>query len=618
MERGISEVALANDRTEEKNTWRLIFRITVLVVSVITLGLTAASLVYSMNAAQPADFDGIIPAVQQVGTSLTNSIGGMQDVLDRTYKQVALESPLTLLNMESTIMNAITSLSYKINNGGNSSGCGAPIHDPEYIGGIGKELLIDDNVDVTSFYPSAFKEHLNFIPAPTTGAGCTRIPSFDLSATHYCYTHNVILSGCQDHSHSHQYIALGVLKLSDTGNVFFSTLRSINLDDTANRKSCSISATPLGCDILCSKVTETELEDYKSEEPTPMVHGRLSFDGTYSEKDLDVNNLFSDWTANYPSVGGGSYIGNRVWYAVYGGLKPGSNTDQSQRDKYVIYKRYNNTCPDPEDYQINKAKSSYTPSYFGSKRVQQAILSIAVSPTLGSDPVLTPLSNDVVLMGAEGRVMHIGGYTYLYQRGTSYYSPALLYPLNIQDKSATASSPYKFDAFTRPGSVPCQADARCPQSCVTGVYTDPYPLIFAKDHSIRGVYGMMLNDVTARLNPIAAVFSNISRSQITRVSSSSTKAAYTTSTCFKVIKTNRIYCMSIAEISNTLFGEFRIVPLLVEILSNGGNTARSAGGTPVKESPKGWSDAIAEPLFCTPTNVTRYNADIRRYAYSWP
>nr|QDK56855.1 HN [avian paramyxovirus 1] len=566
MDRVVSRVVLENEEREAKNTWRLVFRVTVLSLIVMTLAISIAALIYSMGASIPSDLTGISTVISKAEDKVTTLLSLNQDVVDRIYKQVALESPLALLNTESIIMNAITSLSYQINGAANNSGCGAPVHDPDYIGGVGKELIVDDTSDVTSFYPSAYQEHLNFIPAPTTGSGCTRIPSFDMSATHYCYTHNVILSGCRDHSHSHQYLALGVLRTSATGRVFFSTLRSINLDDTQNRKSCSVSATPLGCDMLCAKVIETEEEDYKSATPTSMVHGRLGFDGQYHEKDLDVTVLFRDWVANYPGVGGGSFIDDRVWFPVYGGLKPNSPSDTAQEGRYVIYKRYNNTCPDEQDYQIRMAKSSYKPRWFGGKRVQQAILSIKVSTSLGEDPVLTVPPNTVTLMGAEGRVLTVGTSHFLYQRGSSYFSPALLYPMTVHNKTATLHSPYIFNAFTRPGSVPCQASARCPNSCITGVYTDPYPVVFHRNHTLRGVFGTMLDNEQARLNPVSAVFDYTSRSRITRVSSSNTKAAYTTSTCFKVVKTNKIYCLSIVEISNTLFGEFRIVPLLVEIL----------------------------------------------------
>nr|QBM78917.1 hemaglutinin-neuraminidase protein [avian paramyxovirus 1] len=568
MDRVVNRIVLENEEREAKNTWRLVFRVAVLSLIVMTLAISVVALVYSMEASTPNDLAGISAVVSRAEDRVTSLLKSNQDVVDRVYKQVALESPLALLNTESIIMNAITSLSYQINGAANNSGCGAPVHDPDYIGGVGKELIVDDTSDATSFYPSAYQEHLNFIPAPTTGSGCTRIPSFDMSATHYCYTHNVILSGCRDHSHSHQYLALGVLRTSATGRVFFSTLRSINLDDTQNRKSCSVSATPLGCDMLCSKVTETEEEDYKSVTPTSMVHGRLGFDGQYHEKDLNVIVLFKDWVANYPGVGGGSLIDDRVWFPVYGGLKPNSPSDTAQEGKYVIYKRYNNTCPDEQDYQVRMAKSSYKPGRFGGRRVQQAILSIKVSTSLGEDPVLTIPPNTVTLMGAEGRILTVGTSHFLYQRGSSYFSPALLYPMTVLNKTATLHSPYTFNAFTRPGSVPCQASARCPNSCITGVYTDPYPVVFHRNHTLRGVFGTMLDNEQARLNPVSAIFDYTSRSRITRVSSTSTKAAYTTSTCFKVVKTNKVYCLSIAEISNTLFGEFRIVPLLVEILKD--------------------------------------------------
>nr|WOR79515.1 hemagglutinin-neuraminidase protein [avian paramyxovirus 1] len=568
MDRVVNRVVLENERGEAKNTWRLVFRITVLLLMVMILAISASALAHCMGACTPHDLAGISTGISKTEDRVTSLLSSSQDVIDRIYKQVALYSPLALLNTESIIMNAISSLSYLFIGAANSIGCGAPVHDPNYIGGIGKELILNYTNDVTSFYPSAYLELLKFIHTPTTRSSCTQIHSFDKSSTHYCNTHKVKISGCIDHSNPYIYLALGVLRISTTGRIFFSTLRSINLDDTQNRKSCSVSATPLGCDMLCSKVTETEEEDYRSVTPTPMVHGRLGFDGQYHEKDLYITVLFKDWVANYPGVGGGSFINDRVWFPVYGGLKPNSPSDTAQEGKYLTYKRYNDTCPDKQDYQIRMAITVYKPQRFGGKRVQQAILSIEMSTSLGKDPVLTIPPNTITLMGAEGRILTVGTSHFLYQRGSSYFSPALLYPMIVHNKTATLHNLYIYNCITWPGSVPCQASARCPNSCITGVYTDPYPLIFHRNHTLRGVFGTMLDDGQARLNPTSAVFDNISRSRVTRVSSSSTKAAYTTSTCFKVVKTNKTYCLSIAEISNTLFGEFRIVPLLIEILKD--------------------------------------------------
>nr|ADJ00269.1 hemagglutinin-neuraminidase [Avian orthoavulavirus 9] len=598
MEQGISQASLVNDDMELRNTWRTAFRILSLLLGFTGLILAACALHFALNAATPADLSGIPVAIDQNRREILQTLSLMSDTDNKIYKQVALESPVALLNTESTLMSAITSLSYQINNAANNSGCGAPVHDKDFINGVAKELFVGPQYNASNYRPSKFLEHLNFIPAPTTGNGCTRIPSFDLAATHWCYTHNVILGGCNDHAHSYQHISLGILKVSATGNVFLSTLRSINLDDDENRKSCSISATPLGCDLLCAKVTETEEEDYNSDAATKLVHGRLGFDGAYHEQALPVESLFSDWVANYPTVGGGSYFDNRVWFGVYGGIKPGSQTDLLQSGKYAIYHRYNNTCPDDNSTQIERARSSYRPQRFGQRLVQQAILSIRVESSLGGDPKLSVLDNTVVLMGAEARIMTFGHVALMYQRGSSYFPSALLYPLSLTNGSATASKPYIFEQYTRPGSPPCQATARCPNSCVTGVYTDAYPLFWSDDHKVTGVYGMMLDDNTLRLNPVAAVFNRYDRSGVTRVSSSSTKAAYTTNTCFKVVKTKRVYCLSIAEIGNTLFGEFRITPLLSEIILDPSLETSDKSHNRVKSAPEDgrWIDPASIAL----------------------
>nr|UNW59207.1 hemagglutinin-neuraminidase [Avian orthoavulavirus 21] len=620
MEHGLSAASLANDRAEAKNTWRAVFRIVSLLLTTACVAVSIAALVYSIGAATPEDLEFISPLFDSHNRDVTTALGTIADVDNKIYRQVALEHPVSLLNTESTIMSALTSLSYQINNAANASGCGAPIHDKDYIGGVAKEIYTWDEHNATKYYPSKFLEHLNFIPAPTTGNGCTRIPSFDASATHYCYTHNVILNGCKDYAHSYQYIALGVFKISPTGNVFLSTLRSINLDDNENRKSCSITATPLGCDLLCAKVTEREEDDYASPEPTQLVHGRMGFDGVYHEEALPVATLFRDWAANYPTVGGGGVFDNRVWFGIYGGVRQDTPTEESQRGKFAIYRRVNNTCPDGNTTQVTRARDAYRPTRFGRKLVQQAILSIPVGPELARAPKLSVLDNNVMLMGAEARVMVFGHQALLYQRGSSYFPSALLYPLTLTNGTASAGSPYIFDKFTRPGSPPCHAPARCPNSCVTGVYTDAYPLFWDRNHRVTGVYGMMLDDDTARLNPTAAVFDWTKRGPVMRVSNSNTKAAYSTSTCFRVVKTNRVYCLSIVEVGNTLFGEFRITPLLTEILPEApSSSARSEVAIPREDTEStGWTDITIDSPFCDLINGTAAREEVEAYAASWP
>ncbi|AGH32602.1 hemagglutinin-neuraminidase [avian paramyxovirus 12] len=614
MESATSQVSFENDKTSDRRTWRAVFRVLMIILALSSLCVTVAALIYSAKAAIPGNIDASEQRILSSVEAVQVPVSRLEDTSQKIYRQVILEAPVTQLNMETNILNAITSLSYQIDASANSSGCGAPVHDSDFTGGVGRELLQEAEVNLTIIRPSKFLEHLNFIPAPTTGNGCTRIPSFDLGQTHWCYTHNVVLNGCRDRGHSFQYVALGILRTSATGSVFLSTLRSVNLDDDRNRKSCSVSATPIGCEMLCSLVTETEEGDYDSIDPTPMVHGRLGFDGKYREVDLSEKEIFADWRANYPAVGGGAFFGNRVWFPVYGGLKEGTQSERDAEKGYAIYKRFNNTCPDDNTTQIANAKASYRPSRFGGRFIQQGILSFKVEGNLGSDPILSLTDNSITLMGAEARVMNIENKLYLYQRGTSWFPSALVYPLDVANTAVKVRAPYIFDKFTRPGGHPCSASSRCPNVCVTGVYTDAYPLVFSRSHDIVAVYGMQLAAGTARLDPQAAIWYGNEMSTPTKVSSSTTKAAYTTSTCFKVTKTKRIYCISIAEIGNTLFGEFRIVPLLIEVQK----TPLTRRSELRQQMPQPPIDLVIDNPFCAPSgNLSRKNA-IDEYANSWP
>ncbi|ARU83022.1 HN [Antarctic penguin virus C] len=551
-----------------RRTWRMIFRLTCLAMLVTILSLNAVLVVRTSGG---YDFSTLETGLVGIGSTITSqdkTLKGIDEGVGKIYKQTVLDTPLALNSFETNVMQGLSSISYQIHIAQNGSNCDTPIHDTAFSGGINTQLYVGQGLTNTDFSLSKFLEHVNFIPAPTTGRGCTRIPSFHIGPTHWCYTHNVILNGCADHSTSHQYLAMGTIRLSQSRHVYFSTIRSVNLEDGVNRKSCSIVATKFGCDMLCSVVSERESADYNSPDPTPMVHGRLDFGGVYKEEYLPVNQLFQDWAANYPGVGSGEIYNGRIYFPVYGGVKQDSPTYRRNQDRYAIYGRYNNTCPDPLETQVRNAKASYTPAIFGRRMVQQAVISLDLDLPLGKNALLSVADNNITLMGAESRIINIKGKLYLYQRGTSWYPVCTMYPLAITNGTVKFSTPHTFDTFTRPGVNPCSAASRCPNSCVTGVYTDGFPLVFDNSGNVLAVYGMYLSDKTQRLGPKAGIFFRHSMTNVTNVSTPPHKAAYTTSTCFQDVNSRRTYCISIAEIGNSIFGEFRIVPLLVEVNFN--------------------------------------------------
>nr|QBK47323.1 HN [Avulavirus sp.] len=558
-------LASRDDDDDSKCTWRLVFRVSAIALLLTILGLSIATFCKIPS----KDFEPIIEeAVHEITSILTPLGAGITAILDycqKIYRQSVLETPLQLSAMQTSILQSLSALSYQISLEANGSNCGAPIHDEAFAGGIETPLFSGKFTNGKQFRVSKYIEHLNFIPAPTTGRGCTRIPSFSLSTSHGCYTHNVILDGCADHGASHQYISIGTLRVSPSGRIYFSTLRSVNLDDGVNRKSCSIAATRYGCDLLCSVVTETERSDYASNPPTRMIHGRLDFGGSYSETDINSQVIFADWAANYPGVGSGVAVDDRILFPIYGGLRAGTPSYNKNYGSYAIYQRSGDVCPDNNATQVRNAKASYIVPLFSNRLIQQAILSIRLDPGLGKDTTLHISSNNVTLMGAEARLVAIDGQVYMYQRGSSWFPAAVLYPIHRKNGTFTFGRPYIYDNFTRPGTGFCSAASRCPNTCITGVYTDAFPIIFSADKKPIGVFGTYLNHRSDRQNPRSAVFFDVTMSNATNVSTPPVGAAYTTSTCFKMTSTGRRYCISIAEIRNTIFGEYRIVPLLVEI-----------------------------------------------------
>nr|QBK47347.1 HN [Avulavirus sp.] len=553
--------------TDGKNTWRNAYRALSIMMLTTVLGL-AVAIFCKIPSEDP------VSVVTTALMPLTLLVKGIQEkvvevleVESKIYRQSVLETPLQLSAMQTSIMQSLSALSYQISLETNGTNCGVPIHDQAFAGGINTPLFSGNFTSASQLHVGKYLEHLNFIPAPTTGRGCTRIPSFSLSTSHWCYTHNVILAGCQDHSASHQYLSLGTLKISPSNRIYLSTLRSINLDDGINRKSCSIAATKYGCDMLCSIVTESEVQDYASPNPTEMIHGRLDFGGVYKEASVGASSVFKDWAANYPGVGSGVAYKGKVVFPVYGGVKSGTPTYKANEGKYAIYTRVGDPCPDSNQTQINNAKASYIIPYFSNRMVQQGILSIEERPELGVGPTLHVASNDVALMGAESRVLEIDGRLFLYQRGTSWFPAAVIYP--VEDKNGTLSlkPPYIYNNFTRPGTGVCSSYSRCPNVCLSGVYTDAYPIVFSASKAPLGVFGTYLDHRFDRKGPKSAVFFRTGMSNVTNVSTPPVGAAYTTSTCFRLTSLGKHYCISIAEIRNTVFGEFRIVPLLLEVFT---------------------------------------------------
>lgn len=155
--------------------------------------------------------------------SITDLLNNILSVANQIIYNSAVALPLQLDTLESTLLTAIKSLHTSDKLEQNCSWGAALINDNRYINGInqfyfsiaeGRNLTLGPLLNIPSFIPTA-----------TTPEGCTRIPSFSLTKTHWCYTHNVILNGCQDHVSSNQFVSMGIIEPTSAGFPSFRTDR---------------------------------------------------------------------------------------------------------------------------------------------------------------------------------------------------------------------------------------------------------------------------------------------------------------------------------------------------------------------------------------------------------
>ncbi|KAB1725133.1 hypothetical protein FNE60_30105, partial [Klebsiella pneumoniae] len=180
-----------------RGTCRVLFRTTTLLFLCTLLALSISILYESLiTQKQIMSQSGSTGSNSGLG-SITDLLNNILSVANQIIYNSAVALPLQLDTLESTLLTAIKSLHTSDKLEQDCSWGAALINDNRYINGInqfyfsiaeGRNLTLGPLLNIPSFIPTA-----------TTPEGCTRIPSFSLTKTHWCYTHNVILNGCQDH-----------------------------------------------------------------------------------------------------------------------------------------------------------------------------------------------------------------------------------------------------------------------------------------------------------------------------------------------------------------------------------------------------------------------------------
>lgn len=394
-----------------------------------------------------------------------------------------------------------------------------------------------------------FIEFPSFAPGSTKPGSCVRLPSFSLSTTVFAYTHTIMGHGCSELDVGDHYFSVG--RIADAGHEIpqFETISSWFINDKINRRSCTVAAGAMEAWMGCVIMTETFYDDLNSLDTGKLTISYLDVFGRKKEWIYTRSEILYDYTYTsvYFSVGSGVVVGDTVYFLIWGSL-----SSPIEETAYCF-------APDCNNYNQRMCNEAQRPSKFGHRQMVNGILKFKTTST--GKPLLSvgTLSPSVVPFGSEGRLMYseITKIIYLYLRSTSWHALPLtgLFVLG----PPTSISWIVQRAVSRPGEFPCGASNRCPKDCVTGVYTDLFPLGSRYEYAAT-VY---LNSETYRVNPTLALINQTNIIASKKVTTESQRAGYTTTTCF-VFKL-RVWCISVVELAPSTMTAYEPIPFLYQL-----------------------------------------------------
>nr|ANE23771.1 hemagglutinin/neuraminidase [Respirovirus bovis] len=391
-----------------------------------------------------------------------------------------------------------------------------------------------------------------FLATSTTVNGCIRIPSLVINHLIYAYTSNLITQGCQDIGKSYQVLQIGIITINSdlVPDLNPRVTHTFNIDD--NRKSCSLALLNTDVYQLCSTPKVDERSDYASTGIEDIVLDIVTNNGLIITTRFTNNNITFDkpYAALYPSVGPGIYYKDKVIFLGYGGLEHEENGD-------VIC---NTTgCPGKTQRDCNQA--SYSP-WFSNRRMVNSIIVVdkGIDATFSLRVWTIPMSQNY--WGSEGRLLLLGDRIYIYTRSTSWHSKLQLGVIDISDYTNIRINWTWHNVLSRPGNDECPWGHSCPDGCITGVYTDAYPL----NPSGSVVSSVILDSQKSRENPIITYSTATNRINELAIYNRTLPAAYTTTNC--ITHYDKGYCFHIVEINHRSLNTFQPMLFKTEVPKN--------------------------------------------------
>lgn len=389
----------------------------------------------------------------------------------------------------------------------------------------------------------------SFIPGPTKPGGCTRDPSFAIGSKIFGYTHNVVPEGCEETHQTTQYVSIGRITDVNTELPYFETLTQWYIDDGLNRKTCTIVVVDEGAWIACVISAETDEQDYQTNGIGRVFLGYMDIYGRRKYWYLDESSIeFShNFAAFYFSVGSGIVEDGKVYILAYGGLvAPISGNVMCHAPG----------CSNPSQATCD---ASNKPASRGGRQMVNAIFSFDNDPTTTPAPKVKVLNPHSSWFGSRGRLINSAyeTYAFIYIQSESWHSLPQIGMVTLDEDYDL----YWVDnvATSRPGKGSCQFGNRCPHECVTGPYTDLYPL----DSVYQFAVTVTLKSYTVNANPVIQVLSQNQVLYERELIGGNQSAQFTTTTCFKY--TRSLWCLSIVALEPATVGSRQPVPFLYKL-----------------------------------------------------
>ncbi|UBB42281.1 attachment glycoprotein [Wenzhou Apodemus agrarius jeilongvirus 1] len=396
---------------------------------------------------------------------------------------------------------------------------------------------------------ASFVEYPSFIPGSTKPGSCIRFPSFSLSTSIFAYAHTIMGHGCSELDIGDHYFSIG--RIADHGHdqPVFETLTEWFVNDKINRRTCTVAAGKVGAWMACIIMTETFYEDMMSPEHGKVTISYLDIYGRKREWMYSKSEIRVDYpmTSMYFSIGSGAVVGDTVYFLVWGAM-----TFPIEQNAYC-------NAPGCSSWTQQMCNTAQRPPFLGNRQILNALLYFKTNTD--GKPILSlrAFTPGNVPLGSEGRLIYFETTQklYIYLRSTSWHALPLTGLINMGPPISITW--FEQRAVSRPGNAPCGASNRCPRTCMTGVYTDLFPLGTSYEYSVTAY----LDSETRRINPVLAFIDQNSIIYRRTVTNTTQKAEYTTTTCFTFKL--RIWCLSIIEMAPSTITSYEPVPFLYQL-----------------------------------------------------